>query len=62
MNSTTTLFRKVYQIPLVLAAITIAGLLFALFGDGGWDTLSWIFLAIPVAVIIQKIVVSSYTD
>jgi hypothetical protein len=48
--------RKIYGIPLLLAVITLAGLLFALFGDGVWDKLSWIFLAMPIAVMAYKCV------
>lgn len=47
-------FRKVYGIPLVLAAITVYGLLSALLGDGLWDELSWVALAVPLGVIVWK--------
>ncbi len=47
-------FRKVYGSPLILAAITICGLLSALFGDGVWDALSWFALAIPLVVTVWK--------
>ncbi len=46
--------RRVYKIPLLLASITCIGLLSALFGDGVWDRLSWIFLAIPLVIIAWK--------
>jgi len=46
--------RKVYGVPLLLAAITLAGLLFALFGDGLWDALSWIAMATPIIVMAYK--------
>ena len=36
--------------PVVLVALTLFGLASALLGDGWWDTLSWITLAIPLAV------------
>lgn len=45
-------FRRLFEIPIVLAVITIAGLLSALLGDGIWNVLSWIALSIPLAVII----------
>ena len=45
-------FRKVYGSAVVIAAITLFGLLSALFGDGVWDELSWVALAIPLAVIV----------
>ncbi|GGH08439.1 hypothetical protein [Silvibacterium dinghuense] len=42
---------EVYRIPAVLAAITAVGLLSALLGDGVWDALSWLLLAVPVGII-----------
>lgn len=48
-------FRKVYGAATILAVITLAGLVFALFGDGIWDEVSWCALAIPLAVLIWKI-------
>lgn len=47
-------FRRIYGPAILLAAITVCGLLSALFGDGIWDELSWIALAIPLAVIAWK--------
>jgi hypothetical protein len=47
-------FRKVYGPVLVLAVITMYGLLSALFGDGVWDEIACVFLAIPLAVIVWK--------
>jgi hypothetical protein len=47
-------FREVYGPALVIAALTLCGLLSALFGDGIWDQLSWIALAIPPSVIVWK--------
>ena len=36
--------------PIVLGVATAVGLLSALLGDAGWDTLSWFGLGAPVAV------------
>lgn len=36
--------------PLIIAVISSAGLLFALIGDGLWDYLSWLALGFPVAI------------
>ena len=47
--------RKIYGSASVLAAITGAGLLSALFGDGLWDEVSWVALAVPLFVIVWKI-------
>ena len=47
-------FREVYGASCILAAITACGLISALLGDGVWDELSWVALAIPLAVIAWK--------
>jgi membrane protein implicated in regulation of membrane protease activity len=47
-------FRKVYGPAIMIAVITMYGLLSALFGDGLWDELSWVALAVPLAVIVWK--------
>ena len=36
--------------PLVIAVLSAAGLLFALMGDGVWDWVSWCALGFPVAI------------
>ncbi|MBB6112555.1 hypothetical protein [Mucilaginibacter lappiensis] len=46
--------RKVWGIPLILALITIFGLLAALLGTGVWYILSWITLIIPIVTIVWK--------
>ncbi len=43
-------FRFVWGAPLLLAALTIFGLLAALLGTGIWHWLSWLALAIPIVV------------
>lgn len=45
-------FRKVYGAALLIALLTLFGLLSALSGDGVWDALSWVTLVIPLAVIV----------
>jgi len=49
-----TSFCRVYGAASIVALITVYGLLSALFGDGIWDELSWIALAVPLAVIAWK--------
>jgi len=44
------LLGRTYLMPLIIAMISSAGLLFALIGDGLWDYLSWLALGIPVAI------------
>jgi len=42
--------RRIWEVPLVLAVLTVAGLVSALFGDDLWDALSWATLAVPLVV------------
>jgi hypothetical protein len=44
------LLGRTYLMPLIIAVISSAGLLFALIGDGLWDYLSWFALGFPVAI------------
>jgi hypothetical protein len=41
--------------PMLLAALSAFGLVSALLGDGVWDVLSWITLAVSVAVIVRHV-------
>ncbi len=47
-------FRKVYGSALIVAVITLCGLVSALLGDGLWDEFSWVALATPLFVIVWK--------
>ncbi len=38
-----------FRWPLLVAALSIVGLVSALLGDGPWDALSWIALGAPAA-------------
>ncbi len=42
----------IFAIPLAIAVVSLAGLVFALTGDGARDVLSWIALAVPVFAVI----------
>lgn len=44
-------FRRVWRWPLLIAVASLIGLISALLGDGVWNTLSWITLGAPVAVV-----------
>nr|WP_068893081.1 hypothetical protein [Pedobacter panaciterrae] len=46
-------FFKVWGIPVLLAVVTIIGLLSAIMGVGVWHIVSWIALSIPVYVMIR---------
>lgn len=48
-------FKKVWGAPLVLAIITLFGLLAALLGTGVWYGLSWLSMIIPLFIICLKI-------
>lgn len=46
--------REIFAIPLILAALTVFGLLAALIGDGDlWRCLAWATLFAPIAVILR---------
>jgi uncharacterized membrane protein YuzA (DUF378 family) len=42
---------RIFAMPMILVGITAFGLLAALLGDGIWDGLSWLAMAIPLAAI-----------
>ena len=42
--------RRIFLVPAVLAVLSAAGLVSALFGDGTWDVVSWLALATPIAI------------
>jgi hypothetical protein len=44
-------FLRVFGPPLLLAVVSVIGLLSALLGDGIWDVLSWLALGTPIAVV-----------
>jgi hypothetical protein len=42
--------RQIFAMPLLLGILTTIGLIAALVGDGIWDGVSWLTLAVPVAI------------
>jgi len=42
--------RQIFAWPAVIAVLSTVGLLSALLGDGIWDGVSWVVLAVPVAL------------
>lgn len=42
--------RRIFAVPLLLALLSAVGLVSALVGDGVWDVLSWLTLAVPIAI------------
>jgi hypothetical protein len=42
--------RQIWGAPITLGVVSAVGLVAALLADGLWDVLSWIALAVPVAV------------
>lgn len=49
------MIRSTWAIPLLLALLTLVGLVVALTGDGWRDWASWIALGVPVAVTMQAV-------
>jgi len=47
--------KRVWAMPLLLAALTLFGLLAALLGAGYWYPMAWVAISVPSLVIIQKI-------
>lgn len=43
--------QEIFRIPIVLALLSILGLVSALVGDGVFDWFSWVALGVPVAII-----------
>lgn len=41
---------QIFAIPLLLALLSAVGLVSALVSDGVWDALSWLTLAVPIAI------------
>jgi hypothetical protein len=44
--------RQIFVLPAAVAAISFAGLITALVGDGPFDAASWLALGAPVALIV----------
>lgn len=49
------LFRRLWGTPIVLAVLGLVGLVSALVGDGAMDAVSYVLLAVPLAVIVWAI-------
>ena len=49
---TSTAFRRLWGMPLLMAALIVFGLLAALLGTGPWHIVSWIALLAPIAIMI----------
>lgn len=47
-------FLKIWGIPIILAFVSLFGLIAALLGDGIWDILGWLALSIPLFLIIKN--------
>lgn len=43
--------RRIFAVPLLLALLSVAGLIVALTGDGMRDVASWAALAVPVLAV-----------
>ncbi|CAN5810546.1 hypothetical protein BH09PSE5_BH09PSE5_18840 [soil metagenome] len=41
---------SLWGVPILMAVVSVIGLLSALLGDGAWDAVSWVGLGIPLVV------------
>ena len=55
------MIRSTFAIPIVLALLSLIGLVVALTGDGWRDQLSWAALFVPLAAIVWAVTRSSPT-
>jgi len=46
-------FIRLWGMPILLAVISLGGLISALAGDGIWDVLSWVGLLIPLGLFVR---------
>jgi branched-subunit amino acid transport protein AzlD len=51
---------QIFAVPIVVGALSAIGLVAALVGDGWWDRLSWLSLALPVLLYLFFIVRRKY--
>ncbi len=51
MSSLRSKFRDVWLMPLVLAVLTLFGLLTALLGPDTWRWIAWLCIATPIAAV-----------
>ncbi len=56
------LLHRTFLIPSILAALTLTGLVAALFGGGGFDILSWLSLGSAIAVVMLARIFASTRD
>jgi hypothetical protein len=45
---------RLWGMPLLIAILSLGGLLSALVGDGIWDVLSWVMLALPPGLALRS--------
>ena len=45
-----------YRTPVVIAGMTLFGLLAALLGTGAWHIVAWLCLSLPVATILRLLI------
>jgi hypothetical protein len=49
------LLARIFTVPALLAMLIAVGLTSGVLGDGIWDVISWITLAVPIAVIVFNV-------
>jgi hypothetical protein len=45
-----------YNAPVIIAAVTLFGLMAALLGAGGWHVVAWVCLSIPLVTILRSLI------
>ncbi|WJR80286.1 hypothetical protein [Bradyrhizobium sp. NP1] len=45
--------RAIFAAPFAVGALSLVGLVAALVGDGAWDAVSWVTLAVPVLLFVR---------
>lgn len=53
---TSNIFLKVWGMPILLAVITITGLLLAIMGTGVWHFSSWVALLVPLYFVMKYLI------
>lgn len=46
-------FQKLWGMPILLALLSLFGLIAALLGEGVWDWLGWFALSVPLFLVIK---------
>lgn len=48
--------KAVFGVPVIVAILSLFGLIAALIGDGVWDGIGWLTLGVPVGVLVWALI------